>query len=313
MKLTFFFLLFFLFTLFKNACSKEYLPNKEEDSSIFYYGFINNEEYQHYMPSKYPNIQGDRDIIIISCFKGYIIQIKRAFIIDLNDEENDYTKMAQNICIKKEQCTIDVRKFKRNTNNNSIDFSSELKIEYICMSSQKPLYDGNIFHQGVTHKYLIVRNQSSACAQNNENVIKLPSISKAIEICTLNNCNYVVWNNEEKKAFICKEHNNDNIIEKKDNVTYINPNYFYTHGYATFLNYMSVCDNTIKTVPYNLSMTKSVDVCSHLDCHYFTKSYPGSIRSLNNVRNGKSWFCKGFPTIIPMDGFITSVKLSKFT
>ncbi|CRG94857.1 conserved Plasmodium protein, unknown function [Plasmodium gallinaceum] len=311
MKLFLFFFFFFLFSLFKNNSSKD-LSKREEDSSIFYYGFTNNEEYQHYMPSKYPNIQRDRDLIIMSCNKGYTVVIKRAYIIDLNDEEYDYTKIAQNICIKKEQCSIDVKKFKRNTNNNSIDSSSELRVEYICMSSQKPLYDGNIFHQGVTHKYLIVRNQSSACAQNNENVIKLESISKAIEVCTLNNCNYVVWDNEEKKAFICKEENNDNIIEKKNSVTYINPNYFYTYGYATFLNYMSVCDNIIKAVPYNLSMTKSVDVCSHLDCHYFTKSYPGSIRSLSNTRNGKSWFCKGFPTIIPMDGFITSVKLSKF-
>lgn len=63
-----------------------------------------------------------------------------------------------------------------------------------------------------------------------------------------------------------------NMIEKKNSIIYIHPNYFFTYGYATFLNYMSICDNIIKQVPYNLSITKSADVCSHLDCDYFTKS-----------------------------------------
>ncbi|SCP05622.1 conserved Plasmodium protein, unknown function [Plasmodium ovale] len=291
----------------------EVLPSQETDSPIFYYGFINNERYQHYMPSKSPNIQRDRDLITISCNKGYTVAVKKASIRDLNEEENDYTKMAQEMCSKKEQCKIDVRKFKRNTENNQIDITSDLMVEYICMSSQKNLYDGNTFHQGVTQKYLVVRDQSLACTQNGNDVMKFSSISKALETCTRDNCKYVVWNDEERRAIICHGWNSNDLVEKKNNITYINPILFYTHGYATFLNYMSICDHVIKSAPHNLSMAKSVDVCSHLDCDYFTKSYEGSIRSLNNHRNGKSWFCKGFPTIVPMDGFITSVNLSKFT
>ncbi|SBS96786.1 conserved Plasmodium protein, unknown function [Plasmodium ovale curtisi] len=242
----------------------EVLPSQETDSPIFYYGFINNERYQHYMPSKSPNIQRDvkikaRDLITISCNKGYTVAVKKASIRDLNEEENDYTKMAQEMCSKKEQCKIDVRKFKRNTENNQIDITSDLMVEYICMSSQKNLYDGNTFHQG------------------------------ALETCTRDNCKYVVWNDEERRAIICHGWNSNDLVEKKNNITYINPILFYTHGYATFLNYMSICDHVIKSAPHNLSMAKSVDVCSHLDCDYFTKSYEGSIRSLNNHRNGKSW------------------------
>ncbi|SCO93912.1 conserved Plasmodium protein, unknown function [Plasmodium malariae] len=308
-----YFSLFFLFIcLLMITCAEENSSVKETDIPIFYYGFINNEGYQHYLPSKYSNTLSDRDLISVSCHKGYTVAIKKASIIDLNDEENDYKDMAQEICSKKEQCKIDVRKFKRNTNNNQIESSSELTIEYICMSSQKNLYDGNAFHQGVTHKYLVVRDQSLACVQNYKDVMIFPSISKALETCTINNCNYVVWDDKDKKAVICKGDNAEILIEKKNNITYINPNLFYTYGYVTFLNYMSICDNVVKSAPYNLSIPKSVDVCSHLDCDYFTQSYAGSIRSLNNHKNGKTWFCKGFPTIIPMDGFITSVNISKF-
>ncbi|GAW82425.1 hypothetical protein, conserved [Plasmodium gonderi] len=312
--MTFLFRLFIsLFTLVKITTSEENLVTKETDSPIFYYGFINNEGYQHYLPSKDSNILGDRDIVRISCNKGYTVVVRKASIIDLNEEENDYTNMAKEICSKKEQCQIDVPKFKRKTNNPHLDFSSELSIEYICMSSQKNLYDGNIFHQGVTHKYLVLRDQSLACVQKSKEVIKFISISKALEACTLNNCKYVTWNDENKRAIICTADSSDNFIEKKNNITYMNPTYFYTNGYTTFLNYMSICDQILKSAPYNLSIQKSIDVCAHLDCDYFIKSYAGSIRSLNNHGNGKTWFCKGFPTIIPMDGFVTSVKLSKFT
>ncbi|CDO67124.1 conserved Plasmodium protein, unknown function [Plasmodium reichenowi] len=307
--------LFFLLSLLKVTFiySKDHVNNNEEDSSIYYYGFINNEVYNHYLPSKYANIKSDNNLIKISCSKGYTVEVKRAYIVDLEDEVNDYTNMASQICQKKEECNIDIKKFKRNTNNNAIDFSTELNVEYICISSQRNLYDGKHFHQGVTHKYLIVRDQTLACVEKNKNVITFPSINKALEVCNMDNCNFVIWNPDEKRATICKENVYENMIEKKNSIIYIHPNYFFTYGYATFLNYMSICDNIIKQVPYNLSITKSADVCSHLDCDYFTKSYPGSIRSLDNTKNGKSWFCKGFPTIIPMDGFITSVKLSKFT
>ncbi|KAI4836633.1 hypothetical protein MKS88_004432 [Plasmodium brasilianum] len=241
------------------TCAEENSSVKETDIPIFYYGFINNEGYQHYLPSKYSNTLSDRDLISVSCHKGYTVAIKKASIIDLNDEENDYKDMAQEICSKKEQCKIDVRKFKRNTNNNQIESSSELTIEYI------------------------------SCVQNYKDVMIFPSISKALETCTINNCNYVVWDDKDKKAVICKGDNAEILIEKKNNITYINPNLFYTYGYVTFLNYMSICDNVVKSAPYNLSIPKSVDVCSHLDCDYFTQSYAGSIRSLNNHKNGKTW------------------------
>ncbi|CAI7722222.1 conserved Plasmodium protein, unknown function [Plasmodium vivax] len=303
-----------LLALLNFASPEEILPTKETDSPIFYYGFINNEGYQHYLPSRYSNVLRDRDSIRVSCNKGYTVAVRKASIIDLNEEENDYTNMAKEICSKKEQCQIDVRKFKRNTKNPHLDFSSELALEYICMSSYKNLYDGNAFHQGVTHKYLVVRDQSLACAQNSSKVTKFVSISKALEACTLNSCKYVMWNDEDKRAVICDEDNLDqHFVERNNNVTYMNPANFYTPGYATFLNYMSICDHVLKSAPYNLSTPKSVDVCSHLDCDYFTRSFAGSIRSLSNHGNGKTWFCQGFPTIIPMDGFVTSVKLSKFT
>ncbi|CAA9989481.1 conserved Plasmodium protein, unknown function [Plasmodium knowlesi strain H] len=302
-----------LFALLNFATPEEILPTKETDSPIFYYGYINNEGYQHYLPSRYSNVLKDRDIIGVSCNKGYTVAIRKASIIDLNVEENDYTNMAKEICSKKEQCQIDVRKFKRNTKNPHLDFSSELAIEYICMSSYKNLYDGNAFHQGVTHKYLVVRDQSLGCAHNTSDVTNFTSISKALEACTLNNCKYVIWNDEDKRALICNADNLDNLVEKINNVTYMNPANFYTPGYATFLNYMSICDKVLKSAPYNLSTPKSVDICSHLDCDYFTRSFAGSIRSLSNHGNGKTWFCQGFPTIIPMDGFVTTVKLSQFS
>lgn len=305
-------LLFFLFALCNlSSSATDYSSAKEEDSDIFYNGFINNEEYQHYLPSKYPDTLRDKDTLRVICRKGYSVSIKRAYIIDLNDEEQDYTLMAQQLCHGKEQCNINVRTFKRNTNSNSIDHTSELSVEYICLSSEKPLFDGNRFHQGVTQDYLVVRDKSLACAQKGDYAYSFPSISKAKEVCSSENCTSVIWNNEEQKAVICKEDNSDNLIEKKGSVIYMNPNHFYNEGYVVFLNYMSICDKMIKSVPHNLSLSKSVDVCSHLDCDYFTKSYAGSIRSLKNTKNGKSWFCKGFPTIIPMDGFITSVNIHK--
>lgn len=288
----------------------DHSPAKEEDSAIYYEGFVNNETYQHYMPSKYPETLSDKDLITLTCNKGYTVLIKRAFIIDLNGEENDYTEMAKDICINKEYCSVNVRNFKRNTKNNALDHSTELNIEYICMSSEKPLFDGNNFHQGVTSKYLVLRDISKACAKSGEPVLEFGSIPKAMEACNLSNCTYVTWNNEKRKAFICKD-DVENLNEKKGDVTYINPTFFHTNGYAVFLNYMSLCDSVIKSVPHNLSMFKSVDVCSHLECHYFTKSYEGTIKSLKNAKQGKTWFCKGFPTMIPMDGFVTSVNLNK--
>lgn len=305
-------ILFFLFVLNNlRGSANEHLSNKEEDSDIFYNGFINNEGYQHYLPSKYPDSLKDKDYIKIICKKGYTVSVKSAFIIDLNDEEQDYTSMAQTLCENKEQCNINVRNFKRNTNSNTIDQNSELNIEYICLSSEKPLFDGNKFHQGITNDYLVVRDRTLACAQKGVHVFSFPSISKAKEMCDLKNCISIIWNNEENKAIICKDDNSDNLIEKKGNIVYMNPNHFYTDGYAIFLNYMSICDNMIKSIPHNFTLLKSIDICSHLDCKYFTKSYAGSIRSLKNTKNGKSWFCKGFPTIIPMDGFVTSVNINK--
>ncbi|GAB67924.1 hypothetical protein PCYB_124900, partial [Plasmodium cynomolgi strain B] len=244
-----------LLALLNFVTPEEILPTKETDSPIFYYGFINNEVYQHYLPSRYSNVLRDRDSIRMSCNKGYTVAVRKASIIDLNEEENDYKNMAKEICSKKEQCQIDVRKFKRNTKNPHLDFSSELAIEYICMSSYKNLYDGKAFHQG-----------------NSSEVTKFMSISKALEACTLNNCKYVIWNDEDKRAVICNSDNLDHFVEKKNNVTYMNPANFYTPGYATFLNYMSICDHVLKSAPYNLSTPKSVDVCSHLDCDYFTRS-----------------------------------------
>ncbi|KEG04730.1 hypothetical protein YYE_00305 [Plasmodium vinckei vinckei] len=311
MKRVYFFLCV-LFSILNINPSEENLPHRENDSSIFYYGFINNEKYQHYLPSKYNNIEFDTDLIKLSCHKGYTVEIKKASIVDLNEEENDYTDMAKELCFKKEQCQIDVKKFKRNTKNKQLDFDSKLSVEYICLSSQKNLYDGSSFHQGVTHKYLIVRDKSLACIQNDKDLKKFASVSKALEACSLWNCKYVVWNDEEKKAIICSDDSSDNLITKNNDITYINPTVFYTYGYTTFLNYVSICDEVIKSVGHNLSMGKSVNTCKELDCDFFTKSYAGSIKSLNNNKNGKTWFCKGFPTIVPMDGFVTSVNLSKF-
>lgn len=301
-----------LFSILNINFSEENSPHRENDSSIFYYGFINNEKYQHYLPSKYNNIEFDTDLIKLSCHKGYNVEIKKASIVDLNEEENNYTHMAKEICFKKEQCQIDVKKFKRNTKNKQLDFNSKLAVEYICLSSQKNLYDGSSFHQGVTHKYLIVRDKSLACIQNDKDLKKFVSVSKALESCSLWNCKYVVWNDEEKKAIICNDDSSDNLITKNNDVTYINPTVFYTYGYTTFLNYVAICDEVVKSVAYNLSIGKSVNTCKDLDCDFFTKSYAGSIKSLNNNKNGKTWFCKGFPTIVPMDGFVTSVNLSKF-
>ncbi|KNG77647.1 hypothetical protein PFMG_03911 [Plasmodium falciparum IGH-CR14] len=85
--------------------------------------------------------------------------------------------MASQICQKKEECNI----------------------------SQKNLYDGKHFHQGVTHKYLIVRDQTLACVEKNKSVITFPSINKALEVCNMDNCNFVIWNPHEKRATICKE------------------------------------------------------------------------------------------------------------
>ncbi|VWU48654.1 conserved protein, unknown function [Hepatocystis sp. ex Piliocolobus tephrosceles] len=307
-------LLYILYSLvlFAVAYTKENINNQAVNSPVLQYGFINNEHYKHYLPSKDSNILKNTDLITISCQKGYTVAVKKAIIIDLNEEENDYTQLIKEICSKKAQCKIDVRQFKIKIKHNAIDATSELILDYICISSENNLYDGRSFHQGITQKYLTVRDRTIACVQNSENVEKMLSISKALEKCSKNNCTYVVWNAEEKKAVICYENNSHDLIEKKNNITYINPTFFYTYGFATFLNYMSICENVVKSVPYNLSMGKSVDVCSHLDCAYFTKSYAGSIRSLNNNNSGKSWFCKGFPTIVPMDGFITSVNLRKF-
>lgn len=306
------FCVLFLLVLFGTAYANDYVSSQATNSPVLYYGFTNNEHYKHYLPSKDSNILKNRDLITISCHKGFTVVIKKALIIDLNDEENDYTQMIKDMCLKKEECKIDVRQFKHRIKHNSIDATSELIIDYVCMSSENNLYDGRKFHQGVTPKYLTVRDRSLACVHNGKNVEKLSSISKALEMCSKNNCTYVVWNHEENKAVICNDNHSHDLIEKKNNITYINPSFFYTYGFATFLNYMSICDDIIKSVPYNLSMEKSVDVCSHLDCDYFTKSYGGSIRSINS-KSGKSWFCRGFPTIVPMDGFITSVSIKKFT
>ncbi|SCM18366.1 conserved Plasmodium protein, unknown function [Plasmodium berghei] len=285
-----YFVLCVLFSILNINLSEENLPHRENDSSIFYYGFINNEKYQHYLPSKYNNIDFDTDLIKLSCHKGYIIEIKKASIVDLNEEENNYTHMAKELCFKKEQCQIDVKKFKRNTKNKQLDFNSKLAVEYICLSSQKNLYDGSSFHQGVTHKYLIVRDKSLACIQNDKDLKKFVSVSKALESCSLWNCKYVVWNDEEKKAIICNDNRSDNLITKNNDITYINPTVFYTYGYTTFLNYVAICDEVVKGIAYNLSMGKSVNTCKNLDCDFFTKSYAGSIKSLNNNKNGKTWY-----------------------
>lgn len=44
-----------------------------------------------------------------------------------------------------------------------------------------------------------------ACVEKNKSVITFPSINKALEVCNMDNCNFVIWNPHEKRATICKE------------------------------------------------------------------------------------------------------------
>ncbi|KOB58266.1 hypothetical protein PFHG_00008 [Plasmodium falciparum HB3] len=78
---------------------------------------------------KQANIETN-NLIKISCSKGYTVEVKRAYIVDLEDE---------------------------------------------------------------------------ACVEKNKSVITFPSINKALEVCNMDNCNFVIWNPHEKRATICKE------------------------------------------------------------------------------------------------------------